>query len=359
MKKSIFNLVDLENFRKDNKLDPYRVRQILLEIWKNFVLNFEEMTTLPKDVRNIFDENFTIISLKLKKMVEDDETVKFIFETADGNIVESVLMYHFSTRHENKLNRMTVCISTQSGCPVWCTFCVTGKLWLKQNLSAQDIVSQFLFINNYIKNKFGKKPDGTWYSTRNLVYMWMGEPFLNYDNFKESAIRLTKQEYGSLGFRHITVSTVWIIDGITKFISDGLPVSLAFSLHSPNQVLREKLIPFAKFYKLDDIFRLLKKYTSQTGNQIFVEYVMIKDINDSEPSAHETGVLLSGIKSHLNLIPYNTNQTIWYDEPELAKIRKFQNIVESYNVTVTIRWNMGRKNKGACGQLGRDEMKPE
>jgi 23S rRNA (adenine2503-C2)-methyltransferase len=340
----------------------------------SLLLIFKEMTVLSKELRDLFDAYFTIIPLKEVKLVEDDETSKFLFETSTGEVLESVLMYHFHTKREDvtfnnalqvqdaedegqELNRMTLCISSQVGCAVGCIFCVTGKMGLKKNLHRTEILGQVLYINNFIKSKLGKKDDGTLHKIRNIVFMGMGEPMMNYPAVKETVGYLTDTKYLGLSRKRVTVSTSGILKPLLEFIDDNLPVSLAFSLHAPTQELREQLIPvMAKVNPLDKLMAALDTYTKKTGNKVFYEYVMIKDRNDMKEVAHELGKLLKHRDAHLNLIPYNQNPAIDLQESTPERIKKFRDIVESYKVKVTVRENRGRKAKSACGQLGWEKV---
>jgi len=363
---SIFDTQKLEMFRKKHKLDPYRVRQVFLEIFKHSIIDFEQITTLSKSLREEFKRDFRINTLQVDDIVEWHDTTKFLFRTDDNKTVEAVLMYHYNKKQKHDpttattpashINRITLCISTQIWCSVWCIFCVTGKLWLTRNLRMDEMMSQIIFCNNYISNKLGKKEDDTRRKIRNIVYMWMWEPFLNYDNVMATIPYVSEPKYLGLSNKRITISTSGITDAIYKFAKDNPPAALAFSLHAPNQWLREKLVPFAKTFHLDDLMNALDYYTKQTGNEVFYEYVLIKGNNDSDELANETWKLLRCRKAHLNLIAYNQNPVMKLEEPSRNRIMKFKDIVESYSVMVTVRGNMWRKSKGACGQLGRDAL---
>jgi 23S rRNA (adenine2503-C2)-methyltransferase len=353
---SIFNTQAVESFRKEHKLQPYRIKQIYQEIFHNANIDFQEMTTLSKQLRDQLSKHFSIVPLTVDTIEECKETSKFLFQTQDGNVVESVLMFHFhkdKASNKEKLNRMTLCISSQVGCNVGCIFCVTGKMGLKKNLDRTEILGQVIYINNYIKRKLGKKEDGTLHRIRNIVFMGMGEPMMNYTNVKKTCNYLTDTNYFGLSQRRVTISTSGVIPAMQQFIQDNLPVSLAFSLHAPNQELREELVPtIGKFFTLDKIMQTLDQYTKSTGNEVMYEYVMIRDKNDTDSLAHQTGKLLKNRNAHLNLIAYNPNPAIELDESTPEQIRKFQKIVMSYGVAVTVRKNMGREKNSACGQLG-------
>lgn len=366
---SIFNPEALENFRKAKNLQPFRIKQIFHEIFKNSILDFQEMTNLSKELRDDLSKEFEIIPFKLKELQESNDTTKFLFELPDGNVIESVVMYHFHEIIEGseeykkwfttlvdgkKLNRLTVCISSQVGCSVGCIFCVTGKLGLMKNLDTETIFGQVLFVNNYLKNKLGKRDDGTWHSIRNVVFMGMGEPLLNYDAVKWAIEVMLDRQKLSLSRKHVTVSTSGILPGIKKMIDDDLDVMLALSLHAPNQKLREELIPtISKVYTLELLMKQIDEFTDKTGKRIFYEYIMIKDKTDKPELAKELVKLLKPRqwKGHLNLIPYNENPAIDLEESSRNKIMEFKRILEAGGITVTVRDTLGRGVKGACGQL--------
>jgi 23S rRNA (adenine2503-C2)-methyltransferase len=371
---SIFNPEALEQFRKKHNLQPFRIKQIFHEIFKNSILDFQEMKNLSKDLRDDLSKEFEIVPFVLKEMHEWSDTTKFLFSLPDGNVIESVVMFHFHEIIEDseeykkwfttlvdgkKLNRLTVCISSQVGCSVGCIFCVTGKLWLMKNLDDITIFTQVLYVNNYLKKKFGKRDDGTWHSIRNVVFMGMGEPLLNYDNVKNSIETMLDRQKLSLSKRHITISTSWIIPGIQKMMDDDLDVMLALSLHSPNQKLREELIPtISKVYTLELLMNKIDEFTEKTGKRIFYEYIMIKGKTDKPELARELITLMKPRQSngHLNLIPYNENPAIDLEESSRNKIMEFKRILEDGGITVTVRDTLGRGIKGACGQLGYEKV---
>lgn len=363
----LFDEDKLLPFFKDNKIQPFRAKQLFFELYKNQTINLDDMVTLPKDVRETLKEKFAILSLKNIKILEDGETTKFGFITHDGHMIEAVAIYHYakkwskilwtSSSSKKKLNRITLCISSQVGCAVGCIFCVTGKLWFTRNLTWDEMVSQILFVNNYIRKKFGKKEDGTLHAVRNVVFMWMGEPLLNYDNVKKSIDIMLQQDRLSLSRRHVTISTSGILPGIQRMIDDEMEVKLAVSLHAPNQELREKLVPVAKWYQLKELMELLHKYVQVSDNRIFYEYIMIKDLTDTEDLARELAELLRGQLCHVNLIPYNENPAIQLQESNRENIKRFKWILEKKGITVTLRDSMGREAKSACGQLWYESVK--
>lgn len=342
---------ELSQYIKDNKIQSFRTKQIFQELFKNQNIFWDEMSTLPNDLKQQLSQDFSVINLDIEKIIETSETTKFAFRTHDGYTIEAVLMYHRSKYEKNKLNRITLCLSSQIWCPMWCVFCVTGKLGLIRNLEWTEIVSQMLFVNHYIKGKFGKKEDGTLRSVRNVVFMWMWEPLLNYDNVKKSAEIMFRQDRFSLSRRHVTISTVWVIPWIQRLIDDKLESMLAVSLHAPTQDLRENILPSAKMYPLKDLMTILKKYEKLTWNRLFYEYIMINGITDGETNAHELIKLLKWQNCHVNLIPYNENPVVNFRESSPDAIDSFKKILENWWLTVTIRDSMWRESKWACGQL--------
>ncbi len=317
----------------------YRITQIEKALYKEFVHNFDEITTLPKDLREKLKQEFPFSSLKIKleKASKNKQTEKVIFETKDDYQVESVLMRHLT-------GRITLCVSCQVGCPNKCLFCATGKLGLTRDLKTEEIIDQYLYFARKLK-KEGKR-------INNIVFMGMGEPFLNYENVLHAVEILNNPHKIGLGFRHITISTCGIIPGIRKFMAEGIQVNLAISLHAPNDKLRTELMPINKAYPLIELMETLDKYIKKTSRRIFYEYIMLKGKNDSAKEAQELGKLLQGKLAHVNLIPYNPIDT---DDPlqqsEEAEIRKFQKVLQKYGVPSTVRASLGDDIDAACGQL--------
>ena len=350
---------EISQYIKNHKIQSFRTKQIFHELFKNQNIFWDEMTTLPNDLKQQLSQDFSVINLDIEKIIETPETTKFAFKTYDWYTIEAVLMYHWSKHVENKLNRITLCLSSQIWCPMWCAFCVTGKLGLIRNLDWTEIVSQMLFVNHYIKDKFGKKEDGTLRSVRNVVFMWMWEPLLNYDNVKKAIEIMFKQDRFSLSRRHVTISTVWVIPWIQRLIDDKLESMLAVSLHAPTQDLRENILPSAKIYPLKDLMTILKKYEKFTWNRLFYEYIMIDWITDGDQNAKNLIKLLKWQNCHVNLIPYNENPVVDFRESSIESIDSFKSQLEKWWLTVTIRDSMWRESKWACGQLWYEKLKQD
>jgi len=337
----------------------FRTDQVNHAIFRELVLSFEEMTTLPIAIREKLSSEAVFSMLTKTKHITTDDTEKVLFKTQDGEYIESVLMRHH--------NRKTVCISSQIGCPAGCIFCATGKMGIKRNLTAREIYEQVLYWSRILKAEWlAENPAEKWVPTnpphdarvRNIVFMGMGEPLFNYENAIEAIKFLNDPKKFGIGVRHITVSTVGIIPGIKKLMEEDIMVNLAFSLHAPTNELRNKLVPMNKTYPLDELMKVMDAYTAKTGRRIFYEYVVLKGINDQPEHAHELGELLERRMAHLNFIPYNVNPECGDElqKPEEEQMRTMQKILmEDYGVPSTVRMTMGDEMAAACGQLANKE----
>lgn len=335
---------DEDNIKKlllDNDEKAFRYSQIENAIYKNFITNYDEMNTLSKKIRDLLKENTFFYSLEVDtlKTSKNGQTTKILFKTKNEEFIEAVIMRHLTWR-------VTLCVSCQVGCPMWCSFCATWKLWLKRNLETYEILEQIYFAAKLLNDE--------WNKLRNVVYMWMGEPFLNYENVKKSIEVINNQKKFDLSNRRVTISTCWIIPWIEKFWNDFSQTSLAISLHAPNDEIRAKIMPVAKSYPLKDLMRTLDKYVEKTNKKIFYEYIMINWVNDNIKLAHELGKLLEWRLAHVNFIPYNPWEgTSWekYTPTPRIIIEKFQSILNHYSVVSTIRATMWDDIDAACGQL--------
>lgn len=338
---SIHNEEKLREFLKENKFPSFRYDQIENAIYKNFITDFNKIETIPKNLREELDKNFFYqsISVDTVKTSENGQTTKILFKVESWEYIEAVIMRHLSWR-------VTLCVSCQVGCPMACSFCATWKLWLKQNLKTYEIVEQILYA--------AKLLDSEWDKLRNIVYMGMWEPMLNYDNVKESIDISTAQKKINLANRRITISTCWIVPGIKKFTKDFPQTSLAISLHAPNDEIRSSIMPVDHTYPLDELMASLDEYVKVTNKKIFYEYIMINGVNDSIILAEQLWKLLKWRLAHVNFIPYNPWEGAWwidYQPTPRFIIEKFQKILEKYWVVSTIRATMWDDIDAACWQL--------
>jgi 23S rRNA (adenine2503-C2)-methyltransferase len=330
--------MDLSKFKDILKNEPaFRARQASEAVFKLLIDDWPQAIAFPKVLRDKFAKACPLgIDAKLF-VAKDKQSIKALITLADAKKIEAVLM-----RHDD---RNTVCVSSQVGCPMGCVFCATGKLGFKRNLTSGEIVEQVVLFARLLK-KEGKRVD-------NIVFMGMGEPFLNYDNVIK-AIRIVNDKNGlNIGARHISISTVGIAGGIEKLIDEQLQVNLAISLHAPNDRLRAKIIPATKRYPIKEIISSVLRYVRNSNRRVMFEYIMIDGVNDSDECARE---LVALIKSHLslklvfvNLIRYNPTGN--FVPSAQNRFKRFKEILERERIEVTERYRFGREIKAACGQL--------
>ena len=327
---------ELESFLDKLGEKKYKAKQLAKWIYNKGVTDFEEMTDLSKDLRRKLSEVAYIGKLKLtrKQVSKIDQTEKFLLELFDDKRIETVLM--------REKNRVTVCISTQVGCALNCIFCATGKSGFERNLSAGEIVDQIIAVKGYLKEDE---------KITNIVIMGMGEPLLNYENTVK-AIRIIQSELGlSISAKRITLSTSGIAPEIYKLADERLKIKLALSLNAPDDELRRKLMPITKKYPLSEVLEALKYYAKKNDIRITFEYVLIKDVNDSEEQALKLAKLIRGIPCKINLIPYNPIKECPYKKPDEETLMKFRDILYPRAPAVTLRRSKGEDIQAACGQL--------
>ncbi|WP_369700024.1 23S rRNA (adenine(2503)-C(2))-methyltransferase RlmN [Bacillus sp. AFS041924] len=345
-KPSIYSLKvsDLEDWLKAQKQQAFRAKQIYNWLYVQRVESFGEMQNIPKDLRDLLEENFTITTLKtLVKQTSSDGTMKFLFELYDGYSIETVLMRH------NYGN--SVCVTTQVGCRIGCTFCASTLGGLKRNLEAGEIVAQVLEVQRAI--------DEVEERVSSIVVMGIGEPFDNYNGLMDF-LRIVNSDKGlNIGARHITVSTSGIIPKIYNFADEGLQINFAISLHAPNSELRSKLMPINRAYKLPDLMDAVRYYVEKTGRRVTFEYGLFGGENDQVEHAEELSKLLKGVKCHVNLIPVNYVPERNYVRTPKEQIFAFEKVLKNNNINVTIRREQGHDIDAACGQLRAKERKEE
>lgn len=312
----------------------FRAKQVYQWLHEKLVTDFDEMTNLPKDLREKLKEQFVLTALKPVdvKISQIDGTRKYLFALADGNIIESVWMqYH----HGN-----SVCISSQVGCRMGCRFCASTLDGLERNLTAAEMLDQVYRIQALTGERVS-----------NIVIMGSGEPMDNYDNFVRF-VRMVSEEHGlHISQRNITVSTCGIVPGIKRLAEENLQITLALSLHAPNDEVRKTLMPIAKSYGLADILAACREYYEKTGRRLTFEYSLVSGVNDNLDEARALASLLKGMHGHVNLIPVNPIKERDYVQSDQKAIQAFKNYLEKNGINVTIRREMGRDIGGACGQL--------
>ena len=339
-------VADGDAFARALELKPYRLKQIYRAANKELVEAIDDVTTLPKDLRaDLEGRGFAFSSVEpiVLQHSGDSQTTKGLFKLHDGNEVEAVLMEHHG-------DRTTVCISSQAGCAFACAFCSTGQAGFTRNLTSTEIFDQARFFAQDLAKR-GKR-------ITNIVFMGMGEPFHNYDAVM-GAVALLHDPHGlGIGHRHITISTVGLVDKIDRFADEGLQVNLAISLHAPSDRVRNTIMPVNKKFDTGELMAACERYVAKTNRKVFFEYVMLEGVNDDEECASELASLMRGHLYHVNLIPYNSTPDGPFAGTQEARIWAFAAVLESVGVPTTVRHNMGRDISAACGQL-RAETQPK
>ncbi len=314
----------------------YRARQIFEWLAKG-VQSFDDMKNVPAGLRKGLDEWFYIgLPETVRKQESKDGTVKCLFEFADGTQIESVFMkYEYGN---------SICISSQSGCRMGCTFCASTMDGLDRSLSGGEMLGQVLAMRNLTGEDIG-----------HVVVMGMGEPFDNYSELSRFINLIHDKNGYDLGLRNITVSTCGLIPVIKQFAADFPQVNLAVSLHAPNQELRARTMPVAKKYDYDELMHTCREYTELTGRRITFEYAVIDGVNDSAECAKELASRLKGWLSHVNLIPLNEVRGREYKTANEKSVATFKRILENNGVAVTVRRTLGSDIDAACGQLRRNK----
>jgi len=320
---------------------PFHAKQILTWIYQKFVLNWDDMSNLSKELRAKLAAHIRLSVLEKVKVTEsnDKETFKFLWKLHDGQLIESVLICSGTRR--------TVCVSSQVGCPARCAFCASGQQGFFRNLRPSEIIEQVLQINQWLAAK-GE-------TVSHVVYMGMGEPLKNYESVVKSIHLLSHPNLLNISQRRITVSTVGIVEGIKRLASEGLKVNLVLSLHAPNQHIRKKIIPYARKYPLEEILAAMDEYTQKTKRDITYEYTLIAGINDHPDHALELAHLLKGKQCTVNLIPYNPVAGLKLKRPEKKAVKQFRSVLFGSHIVNTCRYTKGDDIAAACGQLAMQE----
>ncbi|MDD2409582.1 MAG: 23S rRNA (adenine(2503)-C(2))-methyltransferase RlmN [Bacilli bacterium] len=323
---------ELENFLIKINEKKYRAKQIYEWIYIHKIDSFKEMSNISKDSINNLKNNFSINLINIKDIQKSKDTSKYLFELRDGNLIEAVLMIHNYG--------ISICISSQVGCNIGCSFCESGRLKKVRDLEVYEMVQQILLIEKDINKRIDS-----------VVIMGIGEPFDNYDNVI-NFIKIINNPFGlSIGSRHITISTSGIIPGIKKFSEEGMQANLAVSLHAPNDELRSKIMKINDVYNISDLINTIKEYIKKTNRRVTIEYVMLDYINDEKKHALELVNLLKSMNVYINLIPYNETNHIVYKKSSKERILAFYDILKKHNINVTIRKEFGLGIDAACGQL--------
>ncbi|TDM15059.1 23S rRNA (adenine(2503)-C(2))-methyltransferase RlmN [Macrococcus bovicus] len=345
-KPSIYSLQldELKDWLADHGQQSFRAKQIFDWLYVKRVTSFEEMTNLSKDLRDQLEANFVMTTLKtVVKQESKDGTIKFLFELQDGYTIETVLMRH---DYGN-----SVCVTTQVGCRIGCTFCASTLGGLKRNLEAGEIVAQVLNVQMAL--------DATEERVSHVVIMGIGEPFENYDEMMDF-LKIINHDNGlNIGARHITVSTSGVVPRIYDFADEELQINFALSLHAADNDVRSRLMPINRAYNLDKLMPAIEYYTEKTGRRITFEYGLFGGVNDQVQHARELAKLIKHLNCHVNLIPVNHVPERDYVRTSKEDIFKFEKELKRNGINATIRREHGSDIDAACGQLRAKERQEE
>jgi 23S rRNA (adenine(2503)-C(2))-methyltransferase len=335
------NFEKIKKFIKDNNLPSYRVGQIKDLIYKKGISRWKNADTLPLVLRDKLSEKIAILSFTAEKIIKTKDVFKAVLVLKDGKKIESVLLRPFG-------GHWSVCVSSQVGCLVKCFFCATGEMGFARNLSAEEISDQVLFWFQYIR-KYKLAP-----RISSVVFMGMGEPFLNYNEVLKSVRHLSDLDFLNIGHRNISISTCGLPAGIRKISKDLPQVNLAVSLQSADDRKRNKLVSINKTHNLNELAKTLSKYLQKTKRRVFIEYTLIKNINDSAKDARTLAKWINEMPLsyllHVNLISCNDRNEIKYNVSAI-KVKSFAAILREKKVSVTIRKSLGGEIYAGCGQL--------
>jgi len=334
----------IEEFKtelENSGIKPYRARQILSWVYKKGCASFDGMSDLPQDLREHLAARYAVAALSVieKSPSPRDRTAKYLFGTEDREAIEGVYLT------EN--DREIVCISTQVGCPLDCSFCASGKSPFQRNLTAGEMVSEVLLIKNDLKKA----------RINNIVFMGMGEPFLNYDNVMRTT-EILRAHWGlGIGARKITISTAGHIPGILRFAKEDTQVRLAVSLHAITDELRSRLMPINRKYPIKELLTALKEYVRISGRKVSIVYTLIDGVNDAPEDARKLLGMIRDMTHTINLIPLNRTEEFPYQPPCIEKQLAFQKILVGLGVRTTLRKEKGGDVHAACGQLRMKHLK--
>ena len=331
-------LSEIEEFVISNNYPKFRAKQIKQWLSKG-VKSFEEMKNIPKDIIESLKTScyISVANIEKKLVSRYDKTVKYLFSFNDGECVESVVM---SYKHG-----YSICISTQVGCKMGCTFCATGKSGFSLSLTASEMIAQIESAQNDLDIRIS-----------NIVLMGMGEPLDNFDNVVKFIELVSSDDNLNIGTRHITLSTCGLVPEIYKLAEKRFGITLSVSLHAPNDEIRQKTMPIARRYSMQELLKACKDYFKITGRRVSFEYSMISGVNDSDENARELANRLSGMSCHVNLIPVNTVEGTGYIKSNIKRQQSFIDILAEKNITATVRRTLGSDINASCGQLKRNHL---
>ena len=340
-KRSIYSLTlaEWENFVVTNGQPKFRAAQIFDWLYLKQVASFDEMKNVPTALKELIANVFDFTTFEIVQHQEaTDGTNKFLFRLADGNTIETVLM--------RQSYGLSICVTTQIGCRIGCSFCASTIGGLIRNLEAGEIVAQIIHVGRALGERIG-----------NVVVMGIGEPFENYEAMT-SFIHIINHDKGlNIGARHITVSTSGLVPKIYQFADDHKQVSLAINLHAANDNLRTKIMKINRAYPLSELMKAVRYYLKETNRRITFEYILMRDVNDLDEHAYQLARWVKGLNCHINLIPMNPVAELGIGRSTKNQVLRFKEILEGEKINVTMRREMGANIDAACGQLQASERK--
>lgn len=319
--------------------EEYRARQLMEWIYKKGVISFDEMTNLSKPLREKLKQRAYIGEIILidKQASKEDKSVKYLFELEDGERIETVVMHY--------KYGFTVCVSSQVGCRMACRFCASGAGGRVRNLTTGEIMSQVLFVQKELKRKGS--------SLKGIVLMGLGEPLDNFDAVLDFLNLVNSPGGLNMSLRHVTLSTCGLVPRIRELAHYKFPLTLSVSLHAPDDDLRNKIMPINRKYPTGELIKACRYYADKTGQRITFDYILIDNFNMEKVYAYKLANLIKGLKSHVNLIPFNPVKDLNFKPPSQGKVMGFKKVLEKFNLPVTIRRTLGTDIEAACGQLRR------
>jgi len=328
---------EIEAFLLSKGEQKFRAGQIYEWLWKKGAKSFDDMSNLSKTMRTALAENFTLqIPTIDTKLVSSDKTIKIAFKLSDDSLIEGVII--------PSTDRSTACISSQVGCALKCSFCATGTLGYKRNLTAAEIYDQTFMLNQLSIETFG-------YGLSNIVMMGMGEPLQNYKNVMEAIANITSSDGMGMSPQRLTLSTAGLAPQIKQLADDGFKCNLAVSLHSADEAARSKLMMINTAHTLDSLREAISYFSKKTGSRVTMEYLILNDINDSVEDAQKLAIFCRAFPSKINIIEYNQTDNSPFKTTSPDRLKKFVSFLESKNMIVNIRASKGKDIDAACGQL--------
>jgi 23S rRNA (adenine2503-C2)-methyltransferase len=332
-----FTLAELSEWIVERGEPSFRAKQVYRWLYHHLATSYAEMTSLPVTLRERLASELPLHALEALREVrtDDGETVKVLFQTPDGQTLETVLMFY--------PDRATVCVSCQVGCAVGCSFCATGLMGLQRNLSAGEMVAQVVDV--------ARRARAEGRPLTNLVMMGMGEPFHNYDAVMKMVAILHEPEGLNFGARRMTISTSGVVPFIETLATEPYAVNLAISIHAATDELRSSMVPLNRRWPLAELIGAVRRYIDITRRRVSFEYALISTVNDSDADARELARLLRGLLCHVNIIPLNPTPATPFARPSTERIDRFAEVLRSAGVPATVRYSRGVEIAAACGQL--------